>query len=411
MKIRIVGSGNEVGKSAILLEEKSTILLDYGVKVQPEPPQYPPHVQADSAVLSHSHLDHCGALPFLVQNRKTNIYMNDITLELASMLIKDSMKVSRKNGFGEPFSEKDIKKFSKNTKIVGQNEHFRIDGMKCTLFHSGHIPGSSSVLVEGSKSIFYTSDIQTTDTHMLKKCCLPERTDILITESTYSGREHRDRREEERRLLQLVEEAISNEEQILMPTFAVGRAQEMIMILEKHADTIALDGMAKTASNIIQQYPYYLKNPKKYRTLLDTIKFIESDKDRKKALEKHQIIISSSGMLGGGPSVYYLRKMKDMPTSHVVFTGYLVDGTPAHGLVTSRIFRNKTEKFEVKCSIERFDFSGHADSAGLFSIIDMVQPETVVCVHGDKCADFAKDVTDSTGIQAFAPKNKDVLEF
>ena len=157
-EIEVLGSGREVGRSAILVSGKKRVMMDFGVKIEPEPPKYPPTEKVDAAIISHAHLDHVGAAPLLFKKGKHPIYMNDVTLELGSMLIKDSMKVARNEGFGTPFDKTDVKRMVKNTKIVRYNEKFNIGDFSCTLWDSGHIPGSSSILLDGRKKIFYTAD-------------------------------------------------------------------------------------------------------------------------------------------------------------------------------------------------------------------------------------------------------------
>src|SRR3989338_3687790 len=199
--IQLLGSGNEVGRSAIAVNGKKRFVMDYGVKIQPEPPQYPMQEKFDAAIVSHAHLDHVGATPLLVRKGKIPVYMNDLTLDLGIMLVNDSMKVARKEGFAVPFEKNDVKRLTKCTKIVRYNEKFRIGEFTCTLWHSGHIPGSSSILLEGSKKIFYTADIQTRPSHLLEPCKLPGKVDTLIIESTYGMKVQAPRAAEEKRLL------------------------------------------------------------------------------------------------------------------------------------------------------------------------------------------------------------------
>jgi putative mRNA 3-end processing factor len=410
MKIKILGSGQEVGRSAILLEDKKNVMLDYGVKIEPSPPKYPHHEKAHAAIMSHAHLDHIGALPLLCKKSKTHIFMNDVTLELGAMLIKDSIKVGRIEGYGTPFSEKDLKKTIKMTNIVGYHEKFRIGEYKFSLWPSGHIPGSSSILAEGDKKIFYTSDIQTTDSHLLKRCQLPQNVDTLIIESTYGMKNHQPRTQLEKTLIETVEEALAKDEIALIPVFAIGRAQEIIMILEKYSSRIALDGMAKLASEIIEEYSYYLNDAKKFKNILKKVNFVRTHDDRKKAISRHSILVSSAGMLGGGPAVSYLRDIKERKESKVIFCGFLIEDTPGRNLIQTKIFKNAEEEFNVHCDLHQLELSAHTDRRGLFEIIKRTNPKQVICVHGDSCKQFAKDVEEHFGVQAFAPKNDEVVK-
>jgi len=410
MKIKILGSGQEVGRSSILLEGKKSVMLDCGVKIEPPPPQYPHIEKVHAVILSHAHLDHVGALPLLCKKSKPHIFMNDITLELGVMLIKDSIKVASKEGYGTPFSKKDVKKAVRSTKIVRQKERFRIGDASYSLWPSGHIPGSSSILAEGEKRVFYTSDIQTIDSHLLKRCQLPQNIDTLILESTYGMINHPPRENLEQALIFAVEEALAKDEIVLMPVFAVGRAQEMMMILEKYAHKIAVDGMAKLASEIIAEYSYYLREPDKFKSVLKKVKFVRTHEERMQAMKKHSIIISSAGMLGGGPAVSYLREIKGRRESKVIFSGFLVEDTPGRNLIETKIFKNAEEEFNVHCDLHQFGLSAHTDRRGLFEIIKRTNPKQVLCVHGDKCKEFASDVEEHFGIDAFAPKNGEVIK-
>lgn len=409
-EIEILGSGSEVGRSAILVSGKKRFVMDFGVKIQPEPPKYPLVEKVDAAIISHAHLDHVGAAPMLLKKGKLPVYMNDITLELGTMLIEDSMKVAKKEGYGVPFSKDDVKRFVKNTKIVRYNERFTVGEFSCTLWPSGHIPGSSSIMVESKKRIFYTADIQTRPSRLLNPCKLPDKVDVLIIESTYGTKVQADRKKEESRLIEAVEEAIANEGVALMPVFAVGRAQEVLLILKDYINKIALDGMAKLASEIIAQYGSYIKNQKEFRDLVKKVKFIRTDHERATALKKYPIIIASAGMLGGGPAVRYLREMQELTSGKVLFTGFLVEDSPGRNLIETKIFENAEERFHVHADLQQIELSAHADREGLFDIIRKTKPETVICVHGDKCVEFAKDIEEEFSVQAFAPKNVEVVK-
>ncbi|MBI4174525.1 MAG: MBL fold metallo-hydrolase, partial [Candidatus Aenigmarchaeota archaeon] len=408
--IEVLGSGSEVGRSSIVVSGKIRIVMDCGVKIQPEPPKYPPVEKVDAAIISHAHLDHVGATPLLFKKAKIPVYMNDITLELGTMLVKDSMKVARKEGFTVPFDKSHVKRMVKNTKIIRHNEKFRIGEMQCSLWHSGHIPGSSSIMVDGGKKIFYTADIQTRPSHLLNPCNLPQKVDTLIIESTYGMKVQAPRAREEQRLVDAVEETIANDAVALMPVFAVGRAQEVMMILKDYIDKIALDGMAKLASEIVAQYGAYIKSPKEFRELLKKTKFIRTDEERAAALRKFPIIIASAGMLGGGPAVHYLREMQSMPEGKVLFTGFLVEDSPGRNLIETKIFENAEERFHVSGDLQQIELSAHADRNGLLDIIRRTRPETVICVHGDKCSEFAKSVEEEFRVQAFAPKNGETIK-
>lgn len=401
MRIKVLGAGREVGRSCIVVEGRKKVVLDCGVKLQPEPPQYPVIDEAkdiDFAVLSHAHLDHCGAMPLLMK-RRIPVYMTDITLELSSLLLKDSMKVGRLQGYGTPFGKSDFKKFVKSSRIVGYGEKF----LSCRLFDAGHIPGSAGVFIE-NEGVFYTGDVQTIESNLLRPAKFPAACKTLIIESTYSRRNHPLREQEEFRLVEAVEEALGKDETALIPVFAVGRAQEVLSILKEYAPKIALDGMTKTASELVAEYGSYIRNRKEFRKILKKVHMVKKGSERDKILKKYPIIIASAGMLGGGPAVDYLSRISHREGSKVLFTGFLVEESPGSNLIKTKIFENGSQKFDVECELHQFSLSAHADRKGLLSIISRLRPKNVVCVHGEHCGEFA-DELEGRGINAYAPKN------
>ncbi|MBI5061155.1 MAG: MBL fold metallo-hydrolase [Candidatus Aenigmarchaeota archaeon] len=412
MRIEFLGGAGEVGKSAVFIKDRDTnIILDYGTKLQTDPPSFPVEAEdVSAAILSHAHLDHSGGLPILYKKEKPPLFTNDITLESISLLLKDSMKIARKEHYPLPYSRTDFKKMLKHAKLMMYEEDFKIDNFHCQLYDAGHIPGSAGILLDNGKRIFYTGDIKLDSTRLLNGCKLPIDIDVLITESTYSDREHPDREEEEKKFLASIDEALSLDETTLVPVFALGRAQEVLLILEKYADKIALDGMAKKASEIVLDFKHYLKDPKKLKNILKKITWVRTDAERERAVKKYPIIVTTAAMMGGGPVLYYLRHLSSRPEAKVLFTGFLIEDSPAKVLIDTGLFETIEEKFNVHCDLHQFDLSSHAGHSELIEIIKRTNPKQVICVHGDECKDFAKGIESKLDIPATAPKNGDILE-
>lgn len=409
MKLKILGSGNEVGRSAILLiSNNCKILLDFGVKLQPEPPSFPiiPK-EVDGIIITHSHLDHSGAMPLLPN---VNCYMNELTKKLTKLLLFDFVKVARINNYPIGFSKKDLRTSLSNVMLV--ESEFIIKNVLCKFFDAGHIPGSNSVLLNiEEKNVFYTGDIKIKNQRLLDGCKLPrESVDVLIIESTYSDRDHPERDVEEERFKIEIDETLNQDGIVLLPTFAVGRAQELLLILKDYIDYIAIDGMAIEATKIIMNYN--LKSSALLKKIFKRIKKVNTKKERDRIIRKGgRIIITTSGMLNGGPAVYYIKKIYKRKDCKILFTGFQVEGTPGKYLLDTGIFRDKEQEFHVNARVAKFDFSSHAGRNELFKIIETLKPKNVVCVHGDKCNDFAKEIEREFGINAFAPRNNESLEF
>lgn len=409
MKLKILGSGKEVGRSAILLINKDIkISLDFGVKLQPEPPSFPTiHKDIDGIIITHSHLDHSGAIPLLP---KVNCYMSDLTKKLTKLLLFDFVKVARINNYPIGFSKKDVKTSLSNT--FTSEEKFLIKGISCNFFDAGHIPGSKSILIRfDDRNIFYTGDIKLEKQYLVDGCKLPkEDVDILIIESTYSDRDHNERIREEERFKSEIDETLNQNGIVLLPTFAVGRAQEILLILKDYKEYIAIDGMAKDATKIIMNFN--LKSSALLKNIFKRIKKVSTNKERERIIKKGgRIIITTSGMLNGGPAVYYLKKIYKRKDCKILLTGFQVEGTPGKYLLDTGIFRNEELEFNVNCPVVRFDFSSHAGKRELFKIIEKLSPKNVICVHGDKCEDFAKEIMREFGIKSFSPSNNEIIEF
>ncbi|MBS3054424.1 MAG: MBL fold metallo-hydrolase [Candidatus Aenigmarchaeota archaeon] len=412
MKLTVLGAGREVGKSAVLMESRnSRILMDYGVKIRPEPPEYAPlpPEKPDAVVISHAHLDHSGALPRLYGKWKLPAYMTDVTLNLTQLLIEDSIKIAKKEGYKMPFSEVELAKAVKQTNTINYGQPFKAGNLNCSLFDAGHIPGSASVLVKGDKNLLYTGDIHNEPTSLLRGARLPKGVDVLVTESTYAGRNRVPREKEEEKLIESVEEVIAEGETALIPAFAVGRAQEVLLLLEKYAKYIALDGMAKKATGIVSSHGHRIKDAKKLQGVLDKIMWVRSEKGRAAAMKNRPIILSSAGMLSGGPIISYLRRIADDKEARIMFTGYLVEDSPGWGVLNNKVYNNEGEKFDINCRVEQYELSAHASREGLMRIIEETNPSQVVCVHGDSCEQFAKEIR-KTGREAFAPANGETIE-
>jgi len=412
MKIKCLGGFREVGRNAVLIEGKENILFDYGVKVETnEIPK--PVEKVDNIILGHAHLDHCGSIPILYRKFNVPIFSTIATFEQAHLLLKDSLKVARIREFVKHFGQSDIEKMKRNEVRITYGQRVEAENFSLDIFDAGHIPGSTCPLLEiDGKRILYVSDFNVNPTRLLNGARIDVKDiDILILESTYSNRNHPDRRETEKRFFEAIEGTIANEGIAILPCFAVGRAAEILMILDnfKPKFPVYLDGMAKEATEIALNYPEFIKDPKALRKALEDVKPIYSNDERKKIIEEPCAIVTTSGLLEGGPSVMYIKYLYNNPESSIVFTGFLIPRTAGRYLVDTGRFVTEGFDLKIKMCIYQMDFSAHSGRDNLFDFVNKIRPEKVICLHGDNCERFATELR-GRGFDAIAPKNGDIID-
>ncbi len=412
IRIEFLGAMACVGASGVLIDTgREKLVLDYGTKVREIPPKFPIEVKGsiDAILLSHSHLDHCGGLPtFFSRGNDIPIYSIDVTRPLTELLLKDSIKISREEGVELPFNEKDVKRTIKHFKNVEFRKKFKIHNASVTFYDAGHIPGSAQIYLNlQEKTVLYTGDLNTLNTRLMKKADtkLPP-VDILITESTYSDRDHLNRKEQEKAFVDMIDETISKNGVALVASFAVGRAQEIMILLDKYkiGYPIYLDGMAKKATNIINSYPSRIKDLKSLDKALKNVEYVKGSKTRKKIIKEPSVIVTTSGMLNGGPIIWYIKKLHKDPRSSLILTGWQVEGTPGRILLETGRYINEDEglNLDIKMKVRRFDFSAHLGRSQLFEYIEKVSPEKIFCIHGDHTEEFAAELKER-GFNAVAP--------
>ena len=413
MQLSFHGAMNTVGSSAVLIDTGvEKIMLDYGTKIRTEPPQFPIPIKGngkpDVVLLTHAHLDHSGGVPLFEANgNKIPIFSLPVTKPLVETLLYDSVKISNEEGIKLPFNDANVDDTIKNFAPIEYKEQHKLKKATFTYFDAGHIPGSAMVLVEyHGKKILYTGDFNSIDTRLMKKCDqkIPQA-DILITESTYAQREHPDREEQEKQFVEIIHETIANDGIALISGFAIGRLQEILLILERHGIDfpVYMDGMAKKATTIINQHKYLLHDPDKLDAALQKVTYVKSDKMRKSIIKKPCAVLTTSGMLTGGAIVFYLKRLYDDKNSSLLLTGYQLPDTPGKNLLETGRYVAKNINLELKMFVKRLDFSAHVGRSGLFDFIKKQNSEKIFCVHGDNTDEFANELKEKHGYDAVAP--------
>jgi putative mRNA 3-end processing factor len=425
VKIHILGAAREVGRSLMLVEtEGKKIALDAGIKVKDQDmevtglPKLNANVNVDAALIGHAHLDHSGFAPELYRRYGTPFFMTLPTHGLADLLIKDAKKVDPQL----PYERSDIEGMFNRTVVVPYEMEHSIGNVKFTYHDAGHIPGSAMMEIKTEKKkLFYTSDFKMENTRLLNGAKVPEgEYDALIIESTYSKRFHPPRKETERKIINIIKTTLKEGGHVLFPTFAVGRTQELAMVLTDYQINapIFIDGMGKAASDITLSYPRYISNPGKLANAFEKITPV--GKNKKEPLKEPSIIIATSGMLEGGPAISYLLALDQLKKdenidSSVVFTGYCVEGTGGWLLQNKQMIKLKPKKegkkikqIPINLNVFYEPLSAHAGRNELFYFIEKMNPHKVICVHGDDCPGFAEELKEN-GFDAVAPALGDTI--
>lgn len=418
MKITILGSGKEVGRSGFLVTSNNTnILLDYGVMLKREP-SFPIHVRPkdiSTVVLTHAHLDHSGNIPSLfLSGSNISVLGTNATFELSDLLIEDMLKIS---GSYLPFEYADLNNMMSHSKTLQYKEKHLVNDMEITLYESGHIIGGSSILVEvEGKRIFYTGDINKRGSKLLRPADLdlPE-VDILIIESTYSQTEQAPREESEKNLVQFAYDVIERGGTLFIPAFSVERAQEIACVLKasnfKHR--ISMDGMALKANEIMLRNPSFLRDPDGFKKIITEVEWVKGWQRRKHLVKEPGVIISPAGMLVGGTALFYLQEIAKNPNNGIALVSYQGKGTPGRLLLEKGLvsYNGKTKKSLAE--VKHYEFSGHSSRTELFEILGKIKGNPrVLTVHGDdmSCTKFASEIKEKYGFDAIAPDNGQIVE-
>ena len=419
MKISVLGAAKEVGRSAFLVNSDHTnILMDYGVLLKKEP-IFPMHVKPrdiDAVVLTHAHLDHSGFIPslFLSESVEIEVYGTLPTFDLSQLLIEDMIKLS---GFYLPFEYIDLMTMRRYSKNFGYREPFMINKVKLTLHESGHIIGGATVIIEhDGKRLFYTGDINTRGSKLLRPADLGfGNIDLMIIESTYSQTEQIPREQSERELLEFANEVVERRGTLFIPAFSVERAQEIACVLKTYnfQYKVAMDGMALKANEIMLRYPMFLKNPEIFKKSIGEAEWVRGWNRRKRLVKEPGVIISPAGMLVGGSAVFYMQEISKSDKNGVALVSFQGEGTPGRALLEKKVTILDGKIRRCLADVKRFEFSGHNSRSELFEILDRVKGNPkVLTVHGDErsCTKFAEEIREKYGYDAKAPDIGDIIQ-
>ncbi|HLE75084.1 MAG TPA: MBL fold metallo-hydrolase [Candidatus Bathyarchaeia archaeon] len=417
MQVRFLGGAREVGRIGIAVKsEKTQVLLDYGVMLDHQPgfPMHMPPKEVDALILTHSHLDHSGAIPIFYIEGQRPLYTNKLNLELTQLLIQDFIHLS---SYYLPFEYLELKTMMRSNKHLDYGVEEELGDMRFQLLNAGHTPGSAQVLIEAEgKRLLYTGDFNIADSKLLEGASMNYGDlDAVIIESTYADEDHAERSELEKRFVESVTDAVEKGGSVLVPAFGVGRAQEIACILVAHhfEYPIVLDGMAREASRIMMNYKEFLRDPKLFVDAMHSADWVEGWRDRRKALKTPSVIVSPAGMLKGGPAAFYASKIGKKAGNAIFLVSYQIPGTPGKELLDKGICTIDGKVRRVKAHVEHFDFSSHCGASQLKEALRKLggKPKVFV-VHGAEgnCELFANWAKSELGLDAFAPKTGETFE-
>jgi putative mRNA 3-end processing factor len=392
--IQFLGGCDEVGNLSMVLEmEDIRVLFEYGMSPG-KPPTFPlPPPQIDITLLTHAHLDHSGMIPWLCARENTLVLGTKLTSKICDLLHKDTLKIAKMEGYAIPYDTAAVKEAQHSFTDVEEGTQRNIGERHEVRFHSaGHIPGSLMFELHGSKTVLFTGDINVIDTRLVTGV-KPVHCDILFLEGTYAGREHPPRGELEKQFLDAIDEVVSRGGVAVIPAFAVSRSQEIALVLQKAGFNVWFDGMGRKVSKIFLKYPQYLRSVDELKKALNQINFVHSDHGRKLAL-KSEVILTSSGMMEGGPVLWYMNHLKADRKSAVFLTGYQVEGTNGRRLLDKGKLDFYGVAETVNCEVHYFDFSAHAGHSELVEFARQCSPEHIVLFHSDNRAPLVEPMSD-----------------
>lgn len=445
--VRVSGLGacREVGRSAIFVQTpESNVLLDCGIK--PGSNEFPMltapefNIQSlDAIIISHAHLDHVGALPFLYERGYNGpVYMTAPTRDIMVMLCLDYLDIMQKEGKTAPYSTKGIREAVRHSITLDYGEVSDLTpDIRLTLGNAGHILGSSLIhlhIGNGLHNILYTGDFKFDRTALYDPAVTGfPRVETLITESTYGAAEDKQpkREEAENMLVEIVKKTIEKKGKVLIPSFAVERAQDVIVILSKAGIDVPiyLDGMLWDATAIHTAYPEFLKRElqkeilaeNKNPFLMENLKRIgsQSERDEVLASKKPCVILATSGMLIGGPVMSYLAGIVENKKNALVFVSYQAENTLGRKIQKGWrevpvVEDGKTYAVPIKCEVTSIPgLSGHSDRTQLMNYVGHLKqkPQRVFCIHGEseKCLDLARSIHRTYDCETYALRTLDAL--
>jgi putative mRNA 3-end processing factor len=393
VKYQFLGGADIVGRMGLIMEgPKKTVLIEYGMSPS-KPPEYPmPAPRVDHVFLTHAHLDHCGMVPVVCGRQNCELFTTPVTAEVGELLMNDSLKIAKAEDYPQPYTASDVDRTMRNVVPLTFGDTIEIGRTDVTLYSAGHIPGASMFLFEGDTTTLYSGDIHTADQRLVSGA-KPVDCETLFVEGTYGGRNHPPRSETEVRFLNKVREVVERGGKCIIPCFAIGRTQEIMLLLKDLKYEMWVDGMGRSVTRMFLDYPEYLRDPKKLKAARRNFNTVKNSNMRRNA-SRGQVIVTTGGMLDGGPVLGYVNNVKNDPKSAILIVGYQAEDTNGRMLLEQGSMVIDGESYKIECEVERFDFSAHADHSEIVDFIQKCDPKNVVFMHSEVRELFLPDLQD-----------------
>ncbi len=420
-----ISGANEVGASSTLVEiEGKRILVDAGIRMGHERlPDFPDFNEIglpDAVLITHAHTDHIGALPVLrdLWQEGIKVYYTSATRVITFAMLKQSLNLMKKEeqekGIRPIYTKDDLEvfKYCNHEEVTWFKPIEICNGVKATWIPAGHILGAAMIYIESKdESILMSGDVSLTNQLTIQGMKIPRwlKPDVMVMESTYGNpkSQHKDRKQQEKKLLRDVTKTIESGGKVLIPAFAIGRSQEVILILKNAMEQkqipelpVYVDGMINRINEIYSRFPHELtpslrRKAERGEDLFgsDMIQRVTSERQRERIIDGGPCyIISSSGMLVGGKSLDYAKQIAKDPKNLIAITGYQAKGTNGRKLwkwvEAGRPSDQEWElsdgkKLSVKCDVKKYSLSAHANLEQLMTLVKKVDPPRLYLVHGD----------------------------
>ncbi len=453
VRLSVLGGFREVGRMAQYIHTpESKVLIDCGINVAAsEPEQAFPYLnmpefrlqELDGVIVSHAHLDHGGFVPYLYHmGYEGPVYCTPPTRDLLYLLQWDYLDVIEREGRNLPYTRNDIKKAVAHTIPLEYNEITDISpDIRLTLYNAGHILGSSMAhlhIKEGLYNLAYTGDFKYEKSRLFDAANTNfPRLETLIMESTYGGAKdiQQPRRQAEDEIIKQINDTVLRGGKVLVPVFAVGRAQELLVVIEEYHNQgvleevpVYLDGMIWEATGIHTTYPGYLNRTLQNQIfhqgrnpfLANIFRKVSGPAERQNVIDGEPcVILATSGMLAGGPSIEYLKAFAENEKNTLIFVGYQAEGSLGKriqkGWKEIPMKENgKTRVLKMNMNTHTVDgFSGHSDRNQLMNYVRKLnqKPERILTCHGEesKCTELAYSLYKTMRIETKAPYNIEAL--